>query len=267
MRGPPRRSAHVALVVGAVAAIAVVALVAARFTSSPSASADVDGVSLPAPTPPAFVIPEPRGLAAEGVTSRWATVARATPVRSAADPAAEPIASIVPRTPEDTTNVVLVEGSAEDDAGRLWIAVRVPALPLNVTGWVPRSALGANTFVRTRLVVDLERLTATLLRDGRPVFDAEIGIGSPAYPTPAGEFYIRSRLRSLSPFYGPLAFGTSARSAVLTDWPDGGFVGVHGTNRPDLLPGRVSHGCIRMRNEDILELGRLMPVGTPVTIR
>jgi lipoprotein-anchoring transpeptidase ErfK/SrfK len=29
----------------------------------------------------------------------------------------------------------------------------------------------------------------------------------------------------------------------------------------------VSHGCIRMRNEAILELGRRMPVGTPVVIR
>jgi lipoprotein-anchoring transpeptidase ErfK/SrfK len=53
----------------------------------------------------------------------------------------------------------------------------------------------------------------------------------------------------------------SARSAVLTDWPDGGFVGIHGTNQPELLPGRVSHGCIRMRNEDIVELGRSMPIG------
>ena len=69
-----------------------------------------------------------------------------------------------------------------------------------------------------------------------------------------------------SPFYGPVAFGTSARSPVLTDWPAGGFVGVHGTNQPELVPGRVSHGCIRLRNEDILRLARLLPVGTPVTI-
>jgi hypothetical protein len=80
-------------------------------------------------------------------------------------------------------------------------------------------------------------------------------------------FYIRNRLtRYRSPMYGPLAFGTSARSAQLTDWPAGGFIGIHGTDRPDLLPGRVSHGCIRMRNADILRLGRLMPVGTPVTV-
>ena len=35
----------------------------------------------------------------------------------------------------------------------------------------------------------------------------------------------------------------------------------------DLLPGRVSHGCIRMRNADVLRLARLMPVGTPLRIR
>ena len=81
-------------------------------------------------------------------------------------------------------------------------------------------------------------------------------------------FYIRDRLtRYRSGTYGPLAFGTSARSVQLTDWPEGGFIGIHGTDQPGLLPGRVSHGCISMRNRDILRLGRLMAVGTPVTIR
>ncbi len=68
-------------------------------------------------------------------------------------------------------------------------------------------------------------------------------------------------------FYGPLAFGTSARSATLTEWPDGGFVGLHGTNQPRLIPGAVSHGCIRFTNADIKRLGELMPIGTPLTIR
>jgi lipoprotein-anchoring transpeptidase ErfK/SrfK len=69
-----------------------------------------------------------------------------------------------------------------------------------------------------------------------------------------------------SPVYGPLAYGTSARSPTLTYWPGGGYVGIHGTNQPEILPGYVSHGCIRMPNEAILKLSRLMPVGTPITI-
>jgi lipoprotein-anchoring transpeptidase ErfK/SrfK len=225
-----------------------------------------EALPLPAPADPAFLIPEPRGLAR--TTARWATVVRSVPARSAPAVDATPVASVQPVTPEETTNVVLATDSAADESGRLWIAIRVPALPENLTGWVPRSALGTYGFVRTRLVVDLELFSATLFRDGRPIFRARVGVGKPSWPTPTGEFYVRSKLWSLrSPFYGPLAFGTSARSTVLTDWPDGGFIGIHGTSRPELLPGRVSHGCIRMRNDDILELGRLMPVGTPVTIR
>jgi lipoprotein-anchoring transpeptidase ErfK/SrfK len=140
-------------------------------------------------------------------------------------------------------------------------------LPNNTTGWVRRSALGGYRVVQTRLVVDRARLRATLFRDGRALFRAPVGIGKPGWPTPSGDFYVRNRLRDFrSSFYGPLAFGTSARSSVLTDWPAGGFVGIHGTDRPELVPGQVSHGCIRMRNKDILELGRLMPVGTPLTI-
>jgi lipoprotein-anchoring transpeptidase ErfK/SrfK len=100
------------------------------------------------------------------------------------------------------------------------------------------------------------------------VFTAPIGVGLPRWPTPRGEYYVRERLAGFDdPFYGPVAFGLSARSPVLTDWPGGGYVGIHGTDRPSLLPGRVSHGCIRLRNADILRLARLMPLGTPVTVR
>jgi lipoprotein-anchoring transpeptidase ErfK/SrfK len=152
--------------------------------------------------------------------------------------------------------------------GQLWVRVRLPVLPNGTVGWVRRGSLGAYQTVSTHLVVDRQRLRAVLHRNGRLVFTAPVGVGSDSWPTPGGKFIIRSELtRYASPFYGPIAFGTSARSAVLTDWPGGGFIGIHGTSEPQLIPGRVSHGCIRMRNSDILRLAKLMPVGTPVTIR
>jgi hypothetical protein len=176
------------------------------------------------------------------------------------------LGALEPRTSLGTTNIVLVVGRARVDR-RLWVRVRFPGLPNNLTGWLPREAVGGYHFVRTRLIVDLGSLSATLLRDGRPVFRATVGVGTEEFPTPSGSFYIREKLTNFdNPFYGPVAFGTSARSHVLTDWPDGGSIGIHGTNRPHLLPGRVSHGCIRMRNKDILRLSRIMPVGTPVTV-
>ena len=42
--------------------------------------------------------------------------------------------------------------------------------------------------------------------------------------------------------------------------------GIHGTNNPRSIGTSVSHGCIRMRNEDIETLFRIVDVGTPVYI-
>lgn len=169
----------------------------------------------------------------------------------------------------DGTNE-LVELIAETRVGRHdWVDVRTSLRPSGTTGWVPRSALSSFHRVDTWLIVDKQSLRANLIRDGKVIFSAPVGIGKPSTPTPSGSFYIRDRLSGFASgsIYGPLAFGTSARSPVLTDWPGGAVVGVHGTNEPNLIPGRVSHGCVRMRDADILRLGRLMAVGTPVTIQ
>jgi lipoprotein-anchoring transpeptidase ErfK/SrfK len=252
----------VSAALAATAAGAVVVVVLAR-----SQAEDNEATALPAPVRPAFSIPRPTPILSPGHASRWASVVRPVAARVAPRSNAPIVARLGTRTPEGTSNLVVVVASATE-RGSPWANVRLPVLPSNTTGWVPRRALGGYRVVQTRLVVDRASLTATLFRNGKPVFRADVGVGRPQWPTPSGEFYVRNRLREFkSAFYGPLAFGTSARSSVLTDWPAGGFVGIHGTDRPELLPGRVSHGCIRMRNEDVLELGRLMPVGTPLTIR
>jgi lipoprotein-anchoring transpeptidase ErfK/SrfK len=46
----------------------------------------------------------------------------------------------------------------------------------------------------------------------------------------------------------------------------GGEYAIHGTNRPASIGGFVSYGCIRMHNRDIVELYRLVAVGTPVIV-
>ena len=86
-------------------------------------------------------------------------------------------------------------------------------------------------------------------------------------PTPAGHFYVTEKLTTLGgPFYGPYALGTSAYTPTLTDWPGGGIVGIHGTDEPQLIPGRPSHGCIRLRNADSRACGHVIEVGTPIEI-
>lgn len=41
---------------------------------------------------------------------------------------------------------------------------------------------------------------------------------------------------------------------------------IHGTNQPQTVGRPVSHGCVRLRNEDIAKLYAMVPVGTPVYI-
>jgi hypothetical protein len=224
----------------------------------------------------ALAVPPPAGagtgvevLSVPGKVSRWAFVFERAIARVAPQSTAKAVARLKLKTEDGTDELVLALRRQTDAAGRKWVQVRLPILPNGRTGWVAEEALTELRTVRTWLRIDRRRLTATLVRSGRVVFRARIGIGRAQWPTPAGEFYVRDRLEGFPKGgpYGPLAFGTSAHSPTLTDWPGGGVVGIHGTNQPNLLPGRISHGCIRMKNNDILRLGRLMTLGTPITIR
>jgi hypothetical protein len=171
-------------------------------------------------------------------------------------------------TEDGFPDVYLLLSSRRTNDDGLWIRLRVPGRPNGRKGWARRAALGPLHEVTTALRVDQRRSRATLRRRGRVVWRSPIGHGAPGTPTPSGRFWIRERLdnRGGDPLYGPWAFGTSAYSA-LSDWPGGGVIGIHGTDQPSLIPGRPSHGCIRIPNAAVRRLARLMPVGTPVRIR
>jgi lipoprotein-anchoring transpeptidase ErfK/SrfK len=208
-----------------------------------------------------------RYLLTDAKVGHWSVVLATVAAHREPSASAPVVTTLSPVTGDGTQNVVLIVGGIDVSPSQTWYEVRLAILPNNSTGWVPRSALGNVYAVHTHLYVDRATFTATLKRDGRTIFRTKVGVGHSYWPTPAGQFYIRDKLSGFNDsFYGPLAFGTSARSAVLTDWPGGGYIGVHGTNAPQILPGSVSHGCIRMRNDAIVRLARLMDVGTPLTI-
>jgi lipoprotein-anchoring transpeptidase ErfK/SrfK len=149
-----------------------------------------------------------------------------------------------------------------------WYKVLVPGRPNGRAGWVRASAVDLEPRNK-RLVIyrgarrfefwDRNRL----LRSGR------VAVGTPSMPTPLGIFYVTWKFNpAIDPSWsalGAYAFETSAYS-VLSDWPGGGIVGVHGTTSPQLLGQAVSHGCVRMHNRDILYLRSRTPLGTPIKI-
>ena len=206
-----------------------------------------------------------RRLSDERSDSRWAYADEKAIVRVRPRRTARKVASLRYTTEDGLPEVYLALAQRRDGRGQDWVHIRLPMRPNGRTGWVRRESLSDFHRVRTHLRINRRTLRATLYRRGRKIWSSPIGVGAPSTPTPRGRFYIREKLRGFGGIYGPLAIGTSAYSR-LSDWPGGGVIGIHGTNQPGLIPGRPSHGCIRVPNPAILRLGRLMPIGTPVRI-
>lgn len=144
------------------------------------------------------------------------------------------------------------------------------------------------------LVVDVPGQTMSLKNEGVvvkqfPVSTSKYGLGfeEGSLKTPLGNFVICEKIGGGAPlgaiFKGRVEIGQIAEPGgdedlILTRilWLDGidpenantkaRYVYIHGTNQESLIGQPASHGCIRMRNQEIAELFDLIPVGTPVRI-
>ena len=202
-----------------------------------------------------------------GKESYYAFVEKAVGAKAEPETTAKTVGKLRLKTGEGTDDLVLVIARTTDSKDRVWLKVRLPIRPNGTTGWVQASALSDLQPVESWIKVSTKTNRLTVIKKGKKVFSAPVGVGQSQWPTPKGQFYIRAKLTNFGdPFYGPIAYVTSATSDQLTDWPGGGIVGIHGTSLPGLIPGRISHGCVRVRNGDVLRLAKLMPVGTPLTV-
>jgi lipoprotein-anchoring transpeptidase ErfK/SrfK len=157
-------------------------------------------------------------------------------------------------------------------AGVTWVKLRLPTRPNNAKAWLPanRVSLIRNPW---RVKVSLERHRVTVLRAGRKVLSFRAVVGAPGTPTPRGLFAIYERVRQPDPtgFLGPFALHLTAHSNVLDNYGGGpGRVAIHGRSGESLvdpLGTSRSHGCIRVGNGRVIQLARMLPLGTPVRIR
>jgi len=83
----------------------------------------------------------------------------------------------------------------------------------------------------------------------------------PAWSAPAS---IRRDYRSLPSVVPGGSSHNPMGAAAMT--LSGGEYAIHGTNAPGTIGGFVSHGCIRMYNEDIMDLYSRVGVGTHVVV-
>ena len=208
-------------------------------------------------------------LSAGRTTSRWAYARTTDVVRLNASRRARAVGRLRFLTEDGQAEIYMVlRETRVAQTGVDWIELSLPQRPNGVTGWVEAGALGSLHVVHGLLLISRSRLRATLYdQAGRVVWSAAVGIGRASLPTPAGDFYVREKLRVIdSPAFGPYAIGTSAYAPKLSEWPGGGIIGIHGTDQPLLIPGDPSHGCVRMRNGEITRLWHLIAIGTPVDI-
>ena len=164
---------------------------------------------------------------------------------------------------------LLVTAVRRDAKGHRWVRVMLPVRPNESQGWMDADNF---RFIRTKLrvVIDQTDRRLTLYRNGRILLRFPVAVGKAETPTPTGRFAVAEMVRTHSPgaFLGPVVFPLTGYSKVLNEYAGGnGRVAMHGTSLPQLIGTRASHGCIRIRNADVVRLSRLVRPGVPVTIR
>src|SRR6266404_4309887 len=148
---------------------------------------------------------------------------------------------------------------------------------------------------RTKIDVSVRDQRLILTRDGEelrsyPISTSRFGIGTQegSMKTPLGRFRIAEKIGdSAAPgtiFKARVALGPDDPPPDTEDfitsrilWLDGleeenantrdRFIYIHGTKHEDEIGTPASHGCIRMRNADVIELFELVDETTQVVIR
>jgi len=168
--------------------------------------------------------------------------------------------------PIDQRLVLLIHHVRSTENGD-WLEVYLPERPNGSTAWVRRKDVRV-VKLRHRIEVDLSKTTLKHFRNNQLIRRFKVGVGEDRYPTPKGVFYVWAKVPQPSPAgpYGNYALGISGFSPVLSDWPGGGRAAVHGTAVPGDKGQKVSHGCVRVFNDDMKKLTGV-PMGTPVVIK
>lgn len=120
------------------------------------------------------------------------------------------------------------------------------------------------------------------LVDGRshsPLESYRVAVGKPPYETPTGRFqvhemvehpeFVRFDWNNPSKVFGRIPPGpTNPLGLRWIGFAEayGWTIGFHGTPKPELLGQAVSHGCVRMHNDDVVRLYDRISLGTTVIV-
>lgn len=125
-----------------------------------------------------------------------------------------------------------------------------------------------------RLVVDLSDRQLALYHHNEPTQTYPIAVGKVGWETPLGEFTVTDKdpnplwQHPLTGELVPAGADSPLGSRWIGFWSDGIHqIGFHGTNQSQSIGQAISHGCIRLHDDDIQELYSQIPLGTPVIVQ
>ena len=124
------------------------------------------------------------------------------------------------------------------------------------------------------IVIDLGQRRLVLLQNDQVLKDFPIAVGQADWQTPLGTFAVQS-MREDPSWQHPItkkSLPPGPDNPLGTRWigflEEGEFfIGIHGTNQVNLIGEAVSHGCVRMLNEDIQAVYEQVKIGTPVVVK
>jgi len=127
----------------------------------------------------------------------------------------------------------------------------------------------ANSPERRRIVVSIPDRKLVLFEGDRVLRIYEVAVGKPSTPTPQGKFAIINRVPNPTYFARTGAVAPGANNPLGSRWMglSAQGYGIHGTNAPSSIGKAASHGCVRMRKQDLEELFEMVTVGTTVELQ
>ena len=130
------------------------------------------------------------------------------------------------------------------------------------------SSRPTETGERRRIVISLSDRKLMLFEGERVLRVYDVAVGKRSTPSPQGTFAIINRVPNPT-WYGPGTVVAPGKSNPLgSRWMglSAKGYGIHGTNVPTSIGHAASHGCIRMRKQDLEELFDMVTVGTIVEL-
>jgi lipoprotein-anchoring transpeptidase ErfK/SrfK len=129
-------------------------------------------------------------------------------------------------------------------------------------------ARGETPDVTRRVVVSIPDRKLALVDGDQVVSVYPVAVGAPVSPSPVGTFTIVTRVTNPTYYRPGRVIAPGANNPIGTRWIGlniKGF-GIHGTDDPRSIGFARSHGCIRLRNEDVEQLFDRLRAGDVVEL-